>query len=573
MGARLVAARQVIKRAWGLAGPYWRSDERWRARILLAVIVVLTLGLVFLSVLYNNWNRQFFEAIQNKDFESFGPLLLQFGVIAGLYILAAVGRRYYTLMLQMRWRMWMTHRYLDEWLGDQVYYRLEVVDRRTDNPDQRIAEDLRLFTSNTLDLALGLLSSAVTLVSFVTILWIISGPLELFGVVIPGYMVWVAIAYAILGSALTHFVGRPLIPLNFQQQRFEADFRFGLVRLRENAEGVALYNGQAVENAALSSRFESIRANWWQLMHYTKNLTFLTAGYAQLANIFPVLVAAPRYFQGAITLGVLTQTADAFGQVQGSLSWFVENYSDLAAWKATVDRLLTFKDAMDLALAEATRARAIEVVANGAAGIKAEHLSLALPDGRVIVPDTNLEVAPGQHVLITGPTGSGKSTLFRALAGIWPFGTGKIEVPARARMLFLPQRAYIPIASLRSAVTYPAADGTFDDAAIVEVLRACGLDGFVGRLEHVQNWSMQMSPGEQQRLAIARAMLHQPEWLFLDEATAALDEPAELALYELLRERLPDAAIVSIAHRPRVGDFHETRFALDKDGAVALQPA
>ncbi|MBV9543193.1 MAG: ABC transporter ATP-binding protein/permease, partial [Chloroflexi bacterium] len=514
MRARFAEAIPVIKRAWGLAGPYWRSEERWRARVLLGVIVLLTLGLVLLSVLYNNWNRQFFEALQNKDFEAFGPLLLQFSVIAGLYILAAVGRRYWTLMLQMRWRMWMTHRYLDDWLGNEVYYRLEVVDRRTDNPDQRIAEDLRLFTSNTLDLALGLLSSAVTLVSFVTILWVISGAITIFGLEIPGYMVWVAIAYAIAGSLLTHLIGRPLIPLNFQQQRFEADFRFGLVRLRENAEGVALYRGEPVENAALSDRFENIRRNWWQLMHYTKNLTFLTAGYDQLANIFPILVAAPRYFLGEITLGVLTQTADAFGQVQSSLSWFVENYSGLAAWKASVDRLVTFQDAMSTARTEMSRARGIEVVSDGVTALRASNLSLALPDGRVIVPETNLDIAPGQHLLITGPTGSGKSTLFRALAGIWPFGSGKVEVPARARTLFLPQRPYIPIATLRAAVTYPAHAREFDDGAIVEVLRECGLEGFVDRLDDVQNWSMQLSPGEQQRLAIARAILHRPDWLF-----------------------------------------------------------
>jgi putative ATP-binding cassette transporter len=309
-------------------------------------------------------------------------------------------------------------------------------------------------------------------------------------------------------------------------------------------------------------------------MRYTKNLTFLTVGYDQVANVFPLLVAAPRYFSGAITLGVLSQISNAFGQVQGSLSWFVESYGDLATWKATVDRLLTFSDAMDVATAQAIQRRGIAVVSNGLADLRADHVDLALPNGQVIVPDANLSVSPGEHVLITGPTGSGKSTLFRALAGIWPFGSGKVEVPARARMLFLPQRPYIPIASLRQAVTYPAEPGSFDDAAVVEALTACGLDSFAARLEEVQNWSMLLSGGEQQRLAIARALLHRPDWLFLDEATAALDEPAEARMYELLRERLPSAAIVSIAHRPRVGDFHETRFELAGDGTqAALAPA
>jgi putative ATP-binding cassette transporter len=453
---------------------------------------------------------------------------------------------------------------------------MEVVDKRTDNPDQRIADDLRLFTFNTLDLALGLLGSVVTLVSFVLILWTISGPLILtpgeLTLEIPGYMVWVAVAYAVVGSGLTHLIGRPLIPLNFQQQRVEADLRFGLVRLRENAEGVALYKGEKVERNDLEGRLERIRGNWWQLMRATKNLTFLVTGYDQVANIFPILVAAPRYFSGAISLGVLTQIGNAFGQVQSALSWFVESYGSLASWKATVDRLLTFESAIQLATSQAERARGIEVVSNGVSDVRAEHLDLALPDGRVLMSDQNLSIAPRDHVLITGPTGVGKSTLFRALAGIWPFGHGRVEMPAHAKILFLPQRPYLPIASLRDAVSYPTPAGTFDDARIKSVLCDTGLGTFGTRLDDVQNWSLQLSGGEQQRLAIARAVLQEPEWLFLDEATAALDETAESALYALLRERLPNAAIVSIAHRPRVGDFHDMRVQLEA-GAGATPAA
>ena len=573
MRTRLTTGWAFARRAWRLAGPYWASEERWRARLLLGVIVALTLLLVFFSVLLNNWNRQFFEAIQNKDFSSFGPLLLQFSVIVALYIVAAVYRRYFTLMLQMRWRVWMTHRFVERWLSQHVYYRLEVLDQRTDNPDQRISEDLRLFTSNTLDLALGLLGSAVTLVSFVSILWLISGPLA-FGlgplqVEIPGYMVWVAALYALIGSGLTHLIGRPLIPLSFQQQRLEADFRFNLVRLREHAEAVALYGGEPVERQTLAGRFERVRANWWQLMRFTKNLTFLTVGYNQIADIFPILVAAPRYFAGTISLGVLTQISNAFGQVQGSLSWFIESYPDLATWKATVDRLLTFQAAMDQATREASRADGITLIRNGRGEVRAERLTLALPDGRVMLAEADLEVGPGQHVLIGGPTGSGKTTLFRALAGIWPFGGGQIEVPAGARVMFVPQRPYMPIATLREAITYPSSAGSFDDAAVAEVLGAVGLERLGGRLDDVQNWGALLSGGELQRLAIARAILQQPDWLFLDEATSALDEAAEAELYALLRERLPQAAIVSIAHRPGVAPFHETQLQLVPDGGHA----
>jgi putative ATP-binding cassette transporter len=383
---------------------------------------------------------------------------------------------------------------------------------------------------------------------------------------IPGYMVWVALLYAIGGSVLTHVVGKPLVGLNFQQQRVEADLRFGLVRLRENAEGVALYRGEGIERADMDSRISRIRGNWWQLMRCTKNLTFLTTAYDQLAEIFPILVAAPRYFSGAISLGVLTQIGNAFGQVQGALSWFVESYSSLAAWKATVDRLLTFQEAMNAVAHETDRSH-IAITRNGTTRLRTEQLELALPDGRVILPDMNLSVLPGERVLISGPTGTGKSTLFRALAGIWPFGHGQVHIPANAHFLFLPQRPYLPIASLRAAATYPAAGDSFDDDDVREVLEAVGLGKFAERLGEVSNWSLQMSGGEQQRLAIARAMLQRPDWLFLDEATAALDDAAEQHVYTLLRERLPHTAIVSIAHRTGVAAYHTRHICL---GSTAL---
>jgi putative ATP-binding cassette transporter len=577
MSTRIANSWRFARRAWKLAAPYWSSEERWAARALLVTVVILTLGLVFLNVLLNDWNREFFEAIQNKDFDSFGQLLLRFSLLAAIFIVTAVFRLYFTQMLQMRWRIWLTRQFLGQWFDQHAYYRLEIGKGRADNPDQRIAEDLRMFAFNTLSLAFGLLGSVVTLVSFISILWVISGPLafSIGGVdlEIPGYMVWVAILYAIVGSVLTHFIGRPLIRLNYQQQRVEADLRFGLVRLRENSEGVALYGGEATERRDLDARVDRIRANWWQLMRYTKNLTFLTTGYDQVADIFPILVAAPRYFTGAISLGVLTQIGNAFGQVQGALSWFVASYGSLADWKATVDRLLTFEDAMQATRAQAAQHPGIQVVANGAYAVSADKLELDLPDGRVIVPDVSLAVEPGEHVLISGPTGAGKSTLFRAMAGIWPFGKGQVHVPASGRLLFLPQRPYLPIASLRDAALYPSSSGSPGfpgDAAIREALTAVGLSAFVERLDDVDNWSLQMSGGEQQRLAIARAILQRPDWLFLDEATAALDDESEAELYKLLERRLPDAAIVSIAHRQGVAAFHTRHIALQRPAVEAL---
>jgi putative ATP-binding cassette transporter len=571
----LINARTFLGNVWKLSAPYWRSEEKVRAWVLLAAIVALSLSTVYLLVLLNEWNRQFFNALEQKDERDFFVLLVYFCFLAALYIGAVVYETYLEQALQMRWRIWLTRQYLDDWLGNQVYYRLELESRGTDNPDQRIAEDLRLFTSGTLSLTLGLIREAVTIASFAVILWDLSGalPLTLGGseVTIPGYLLWTALVYALVGSALTHYVGRKLIGLNFLQERYEADFRYSLVRLRENSEGVALYRGEAPEKATLLERIEWIRGNWWELMRYTKRLNMFTVGYNQVAVVFPYFVTGHRYFSGAVPLGGLTQVASAFGQVQSSLSWFVNNYSTLANWKASVDRLLTFHRALEDAAAEQARHGGIDVQPDSGRAVRAEHLDLALPGigttpGRTILADAALAIAPGERLLIAGPSGAGKSTLFRALAGIWPYGRGTIRVPRGARVLFLPQKPYIPVAPLRDAVAYPGQPGEFPDDAVRAALAEVGLEALATRLDERENWSMRLSGGEQQRLAIARALLHAPDWLFLDEATSSLDEASERRLYELLAARLPRAAIVSIAHRPTVTPFHARRVAFVPEG-------
>jgi vitamin B12/bleomycin/antimicrobial peptide transport system ATP-binding/permease protein len=568
----LIHAATFLGRVWKLARPYWFSEERWRARGLLAAIVALSLGLVYLTVVFNQWNRDFYNALEQKNAADASALLLYFGFLAAVYIAGAIYQLYLQQMLEMRWRVWLTKQYLGDWLTDRTYYRLELSHGATDNPDQRIAEDLRNFTQRTLSLSLGLLSQSVTLASFLAILWNVSGPItfSLAGhvVTIPGYMLWCALVYALLGSVLTHYVGRRLIPLNFLKERLEADFRFSLVRVRENAEGVALYRGENSESTSLLTRFERIRANWWQIIRYTKHLTAFTNGYTQIALIFPFLVAFPRFFSGAISLGQLMQIASAFGQVQSSLSWLVNNYSDLAEWKAGVDRLLTFNHAIEEAKRAAVRADRIVVAHDAESRLEVQNLHLERPDGHPIVSAASFAIRPGERLLVTGPSGAGKSTLFRGIAGIWPFGTGRVDLPARARVLFLPQKPYIPIASLRDALTYPAAQGTFSDAELSAALRDCRLAAFVDRLNEVAHWSMTMSVGEQQRLAVARALLHKPDWLFLDEATAALDETTERELYEMLRVRLPESAIVSIAHRPTVAVHHTRRLELAVGGTT-----
>ncbi len=541
-----------------LATPYWRSEERWASGALLAVIVAMNLGLVYLNVLFNEWNNLFYNALQNKDFQAFTHQFIRFGILAAIFLVVAVYRVYLRQMLQIRWRRWLTRRYVGEWLDGRAYYRLQLAEGRTDNPDQRIADDIGSFIGQTLVLSLGMLESVVTLASFAAILWNLSGSLSVHGVVIPGYMLWVAVVYAGLGTWLTHRIGRPLIGLNFQQQRFEADFRFSLVRLRENAEGVALYGGEAEEARGLIGRFAHVVDNWWGLMRQQKRLSWFSSGYGQVAVVFPYIVAAPRYFSGAIQLGGLMQTASAFGQVQGALSWFVDAYSSLAEWKATVDRLVGFERSLQRVPGRDVD-QAVRRHAPAGSAIAVEDLDLLLPDGTPLVCGLTVELAPGSRTLVGGPSGCGKSTLFRAISGLWPYCRGSLSLPVDDRMLFLPQKAYLPIATLRKATVYPDAPERHDDGAISQALADCGLGHLRDRLDEERHWTQQLSPGEQQRLAFARALLLKPHWLFLDEATSALDEASEARLYRLLVERLPDTALISIAHRPTLAAFHDRR--------------
>jgi putative ATP-binding cassette transporter len=579
-----------LKDAWLLARPYFMtSEEKWSARGLLLAIVAMNLTNVGLTVIFNFWRREFYNSLQDKDWKSFLELLFVyrpsdsgiFGIMPGfcelavVFIIIAVYAVYLNQFLQIRWRRWLTGQFLSEWLADRAYYNISLtVDRAaigTDNPDQRIAEDLRDFTDTSLSLSLGLLSNIVSLGSFVVILWGLSGSIAAFGIPIPGYMVWVALGYAIVGTWLTHLVGRPLALLNFRQQRVEADFRYALVRIRENMESIALYRGEAEERVTLGERFSAVVANWRQIMTRTKLLNSLINGYSQVAVVFPIVVAAPRYFSGAIQLGGMMQIVGAFSQVQGSMSWFVDSYASLAQWRAIVERLATFHRAIVKARAECHGGF---ITAEAPAGaVRLHDVTMSLPDGTRLLDGANLTLTAGHSLVITGRTGSGKSTLFRVLAGIWPFGHGSVEIPPRS--FFLPQRPYIPLGTLRHVVTYPNAVDAFTPEEIGQALTDAGLPQLVGRLEHDDNWPQRLSGGEQQRVALARALLAKPDWIFLDEATASLDPRAEEDLYHTLRQRLPNATLVSIAHRPSVAAIHDNRLVFKREegkpGTLAQQ--
>ena len=574
--------REFAGKVHRLATPYFHSEEKWKARGLLAAIVLLNLGAVYMLVLLNEWNRVFYDALQNKDAEVFWRELGRFTYLAFGFIIIAVYRFYLTQLLEMRWRAWMTGHYLDRWLSNKAFYQLELSrfakgeDAPPDNPDQRIAEDMNLFTSYSVTLSMGLLNAVVTLVSFVGILWTLSGSFAFSfngsEYTIPGFMVWMAVLYCLLGSIATHYIGRPQIALNFKQQRFEADFRHHLVRVREYSESIALDKGEPVERQHLGERFTTLLANYFKLINAQKRLIWFTNGFGQAAVVFPFIVAAPRFFSGAIQLGQLIQISSAFGRVQDSLSWFVDNYSSLAAWRATTDRITSFEESFQALTVPAIESAAS---ANTEDAVSVEDLQLELPGNVPLLSAHGLRIAPGDTVLVKGPSGSGKSTLFRGLAGIWPWSTRQLQMPKdfAERAMFLPQRPYFPHGPLRDALAYPEAATKYSVADLQQALREALLPDLASRLDEHDTWGQKLSGGEQQRLAIARALLKKPRWLFVDEATSALDEAAEATLYARLQALVAasNGALVSIAHRPAVAQFHQSRWALEPGGEAGAR--
>ena len=563
--------RRFLHQFWQLFRGYWTSEEKWKGRGLLALVIAFNLGSVYFLVRINSWYNDFYNAIQQYAEGQFWPLIGEFTALAFLYIILAVYAIYLRQMLQIKWRTWLTNRFLARWTRGEVYYRLQILRSDTDNPDQRISEDINQFVTLALTLLFGLIKQLATLAAFSVVLWNLSGtfrvPVGSHAFVVCGYMFWFSLIYSMAGTGIAHLVGRKLIGLNFEQQRFEADFRFNMMRVRENAENIAFYRGEQVERVGFSERFAKVIGNFWQLMRQTKLLNFYVNGYGQIALIVPLILAAPQYFAGTIALGGLLQTVSAFGRVQDALSYFVSSYDTIAQLIAVIHRLVGFMDHM--AEAEAHEEKIVWKEAGEALAL--EDVSVTLPDGRTLLAHVTFSLARGARLLITGASGCGKSTLLRLLAGIWPYGMGRVVRPAESRVLFLPQRPYLPLGSLRRALYYPLA-ASKTEARLKAALEKVGLAALVPRLDVIDDWSRILSLGEQQRLAFARVLLVAPDFVFLDEATSALDEPREEELYALLRRELPAMGMVSVGHRSTLRAVHDEELMLEGEGKWKVCP-
>ncbi|WP_175650285.1 ABC transporter ATP-binding protein/permease [Pseudomonas sp. Marseille-P9899] len=563
-----VCARLVVRftrwgqQFWQIAGPYLRPQHSWRPLLVFSLLLLLTLFSVRLNVLFSFWYNGFYSALQGLDQVAFWYLLGVFAVLATIHVLRELFTYYVTQAFSIRWRTWLTERLTRDWMDGDAYYRGQFLEHPVDNPDQRIELDVNAFVTGSVSLTLGAVSALVSLVAFTAILWGLSAPLTVAGVEVPRAMVFAVYLYVLVATWIAFKLGKPLIRLNFLNEKLTANFRYALMRLREYAENVAFYQGSAIERDTLLGRFKALIGNVWALVFRSLKFDGFNLSVSQVAVVFPFILQAPRFFSGAIKLGDVMQTSQAFGQVQDSLSFFRSSYDAFAQYRATLDRLTGFLDANE-------QARELPQVlrVNQAEALEIRALQVLRPDGHHLLDNLNLRLAPGQSLLIKGPSGCGKTTLLRAVAGLWPYAEGEVRCPGGTAALFLSQRPYLPLGELRTAVAYPATGAPVDDERLQQALRQVNLAHLADKLGISDDWARILSIGEQQRLAFARVLVNQPRIVFLDESTSAMDEGLEHALYSLLRERMGDSVLVSVGHRATLAGFHSHHLDLDGNGA------
>ncbi len=565
-------ARRLEERpytSWQLIKAYWQSEYWVSAYLMIAVVLLMTVGLVVLEVLLNYWFNDFYDALQEYDKRSVFELIAVFLFLVSVIIVVNVYRYYLQSYLGLRWRRWLTEQFLDRWLAKRSYYYLEVFEDRTDNPDQRIQEDIGSLVINTLNLLVGLVASITTLFAFITILWKLSGvisiPLGSLGTWhVPGYLAWVGVIYAIIGTWITFKIGRPLVMLNFEQQRREANFRFAAVDLRTHSEHVALYRGEQHQKTVLNNLVDSFLNNWYLIILRQKLLLWFTAGYNQIAVLVPLVVALPNYFSRVFKLGGLIQTLKAFDEVNAALSFLVNSFTTIAEWRAVLRRLITFLNHIYEVEQSALIANHFNFHKTPQNKIAVKNVNVLTPRNETLLENVNEEFLAGEHVVIKGVSGIGKSTFVRAIAGIWPYGSGDIILPENKKIMYIPQKSYMPLGTLYEALLFPDKIATVPEKRLFELLDKCNLSELKTRLHDTALWSQQLSPGEQQRVAFIRVFIHKPDWVILDESTSALDIVSEKMMYELLKNELPSCTIISVGHRPSLSDYHNRTVDMEK---------
>ncbi|HEY3426798.1 MAG TPA: ABC transporter ATP-binding protein/permease [Negativicutes bacterium] len=567
-------ARELHAKCWQLTISYWFSREALLAWSLLLAAVSLICGIVFTNLYLNNWQADFYNQLQYYSHFGFVHALANFGIMAGVHILISGYQVFFQMKLQLHWRTWLTNKYLNDWLHNKTYYCMNILPGNTDSPDQRISEDIHCFVSHTLNLFLGLLKQIATLIAFTIVLWHLSGNLSFsvnqIPLTIPGYLIWAALGYSALGTWLTTRVGRPLVALNIAQQRYEADFRYLLVRLRENDESIALSHGERYEKNNLMNTFHKICDSVQKSINVTKNLTWFTTSYSQFSFVFAFILASPRYFNNEIQLGQLFEISGAYWYVHSALSYIVNSFATIAEWRAVLARLSQFTINMRRTQLFLKTEQSLEISYPASNMLSIKCLNLHCPDRKILLQNFSLHLKPTDKLLITGSAGRGKSTLLKTLTGIWPFSQGIIHIPAKQKFMLLPQKPYMPLSTLRDVLIYPGMSTPLSTELLKKTLILCNLSFLTDKLDQINNWERILSLGEQQHLAIARAILHKPDWLLLDEATSALEEVAELQIYNILQKLLPKTALISVGHRGTLKKFHTLKLELDGPGTWRL---
>lgn len=565
LGAWLLGTRTKWGRQfWQIAWPYFNPKRDWKPLAKVAAMLLLTLFSVRMNVLFSFWYNGFYSALQKLDAKLVWFFLGLFAVLATVHVLRVLLNYYVQQSFEIYWRVWLNDHLIARWLDKQAYYRSQHLQGLADNPDQRIQQDVATFVSASISLSMGLVSAIVSMIAFTAILWGLSGPLTLFGVTFPRAMVFLVYAYVLTATVFAFKIGRPLILLNFLNEKFNANYRYALVRLREYGESIAFYQGERVESRSLAARFSDVIQNAWKIIFRSLKLSGFNLAISQAAVVFPFIVQLPRYLNKQIALGDVMQTGNAFGQVQDALSFFRESYDTFTGYRAVLDRLTGFVDVMQ----EADALPSPIVDAQGGK-VAVSNLTVMTPAGQKLLEKLTLDISAHQPLLVRGRSGAGKTTLLRTIAGLWPYAEGTVVRPDGADALFLAQKPYLPLGSLRQALYYPKP--TDDNASAQDVLRQCQLGHLIDRLDEEADWSRILSLGEQQRLAFGRALLNQPQAVFLDEATSAMDEGLEEAMYHLLSQRLPHAVMVSVGHRSTLKAFHRYELVLLGEGKWELQ--